>query len=166
MDTLAGYHAGPFLGGPMRRLCVAAALLLAPAALSAPPSPAMVVKYREKVMSALANHSSALAMIAKGETDRVGDAVMHATALVELSKTVGALFPEGTGPAPGLETEAKAEIWTQKEAFAEDVKALETASLALLEAAKTGDVAKIAAARAPVGEACGGCHDAFKVDKH
>ncbi len=151
---------------PMRRLAVAAALLLAPAALSAPPSPAMTVKYRHAVMNAAGAHMGAMAMIVKGETDRTGDALFHATALHELSKTVGALFPEGTGPTPGLETEAKAEIWSQKDKFAEAVKALETSSAALVEAAKSGDPAKLKTALGPVGQSCGDCHDAFKVDDH
>jgi cytochrome c556 len=148
----------------MRRLAVAAALLLAPAALSAPPSPAMIVKYRHAVMKGLGAHMGGVSMIAKGESDRIADAVFHATALNELAKTLGALFPDGTGPGPGIETEAKPEVWSQKDKFAEAVKALEVSSAALVEAAKSGDVAKIKTAMGPVGQSCGDCHDTFKVD--
>ena len=77
-------------------------LVLAPAALSAPPSPPLVVKYRLSVMKAIGGHYGALSLIAKGESDRIGDAAMHAQAIAELAKTVNGLFPPGSGPAPGV----------------------------------------------------------------
>lgn len=150
----------------MRRLIAAGLLLAAPAALSAPPSPAQIVKYRHAVMNGLGAHMAGLSMIVKGETDRTGDAVMHATAVKELSHTIGALFPEGTGPGHDFETEAKPEIWTQHDKFVEAVKALESASDKLVEAAKTGDAAQIKTALGGVGGACGDCHDVYKVDDH
>lgn len=150
----------------MRRLVVAGLLLVAPAALSAPPSPAQVVKYRHAVMGGLGAHMAGLSMIVKGESDRAGDALAHATAVKDLSHTIGALFPEGTGPSTEFETSAKPEIWSQHDKFVEAVKALETSSDALVEAAKSNDPAKLKTALGAVGRSCGDCHDAFKVDDH
>ena len=42
-----------------------------------------------------------------------------------------------------------------KDKFAEAAKAFETATVGLVEAAKTGDAAKIKAALGPVGQSCG-----------
>ncbi|MEQ1508053.1 MAG: cytochrome c [Myxococcota bacterium] len=145
---------------------LALTLLLAPAALSAPPTPAASVKYRHAVMEALGGHMAATAMIVKGESDRSQDLVMHATALHDLSTSIASLFPDGTGPgAPGIETDAKAEIWTKKTEFAAAAKKLETESAKLLEAAKKNDPVSLKAALGATGGACGDCHDAFKVDE-
>jgi cytochrome c556 len=150
----------------MRGFLVAVALLLAPVALSAPPTPVQIVKYRKAVMDANGGHMRALAMIVKGESDRTGDSLMHATALHDLAKTVGALFPEGTGPGnAAFQTEAKPEIWTQKDKFAALVKTFETESGKLVDAVKKNDAAAIKAAFGATGGACGDCHDAFKVDE-
>ena len=151
----------------MRRLLALSLLLVAPTALSAPPTPPQVVKYRNKVMDGLGAHMGAIGMVAKGESDRVGDVLGHAEAIAALAKSVGALFPEGTGPGvAGVETEAKADIWTRKDEFAAAVKKLETASDALVAAAKANDLAQIKTAMGGVGQSCGGCHDTFKVDDH
>ncbi len=148
----------------MRRLLAAALLLVTPTALSAPPSPQLVVKYRHLVMEGLGAHMGAIGMVVKGESDREADVLGHAEAIVLLSKDMGALFPEGTGPSAALKTDAKAEIWTKKDEFAAAVTKLQTASTALVEAAKTNDPAKIKTAMGGVGQSCGGCHDTFKVD--
>jgi cytochrome c556 len=151
----------------MRRSLVGLALLLAPAALSAPPSPAQVVKYRQHLMHAAGSHMGAISMIAKGESDRAQDLVSHADALAAVAKATGALYPVGTGPGvAGFETEAKAEIWTQKDKFAAAVKAFETETAKLVEVAKTGDLAAVKTQLGAVGGSCGDCHDAFRVDDH
>jgi cytochrome c556 len=152
----------------MRRFVVGITLLFAPVALSAPPSPANVVKYRYTVMKAAGSHMAALSMIAKGESDRTQDMVLHAESLLAVSRTLSTLFPEGTGPTvAGLETEAKAEIWTQKEKFAAAVKKFEDESVKLVEIAKKGDVALVKVQLGAVGGSCGDCHDAYRVeDEH
>lgn len=148
----------------MRRLAALALLLVGPVALSAPPSPALIVKYRVATMKASGQHLTAVGMIAKGESDRTQDLVMHATALHELARTLGSLFPTGSGPAPGLTTEAKPEIWTQADKFATAVKAFETETAKLVEVAKGGDLAATKTQWGAVGGACGDCHDVFKVE--
>lgn len=149
----------------MHRTWLAASiLLLAPAAISAPPSAPMVVKYRHLVMEAAGEHMGALSMIAKGETDRTQDMVMHAEALLGVAKITGSLFPDGSGPQAGVQTDSKAEIWSQKDKFAAAVKAFEDESVKLVDIAKKGDVAALKAQLGAVGGTCGDCHDAFRVD--
>lgn len=150
----------------MRRTLVGLVLLVAPTALSAPPSPANAVKYRHHMMEAAGSHMGAISMIVKGDADRAQDVVAHADAVLGIAKATSALFPEGTGPdVAGLKTDAKAEIWTNKDKFAAAAKAFETEAAKLAEAAKTGDLAAVGTQLRAVGGACGDCHDSFRV-KH
>jgi cytochrome c556 len=141
-----------------------AALAAAPSALSAPPTGAQVAKYRHEVMESLGAHMSALSMIVKGESDRTQDVVVHATAIHDLGAGIGALFPDGSGPTAGIDTDAKAEVWTQKDKFATSVKAFQTEAAKLLDVAKRNDLAAVKTAFAATGGTCGDCHDVFKTD--
>jgi cytochrome c556 len=116
-------------------------------------------------MHAAGSHIGALSMIAKGESDRTQDMAAHADALLAIAKATGALFPEGTGPGvAGVETDAKAEIWSSKDKFAAAVKAFEDASAKLALAAKANDLNGVKTALGAVGDACGDCHDGFRVE--
>ena len=149
----------------MRKLAVVVvALLAATAAISAEPGPELVVKYRHKVMEAAGSHMGALAMIIKGESTRAADVQMHATALADIAKVVPELFPEGTGPQAGVQTESKAEIWTMKTEWDAAVKAFQDETNRLVEVSKGGDMAAIQAQFGQVGGSCGDCHDLFRVD--
>lgn len=121
------------------------------------------VAYRHLVFESAAKHMKMSGMIAKGEIDRPGDMIHHATALNGLAQDLVALFPAGTGPDK-VKTDAKAEIWTKGEQFAAAATAFKDSSAALVEAAKTGDKAKFGAALGKVGESCGGCHETFRAE--
>jgi cytochrome c556 len=142
---------------------VALALLLAPAALSAPPPPAAIAKYRHEIMETIGGHMSTLSMVVKGESDRKQDAVTHAEAIADLSKIAGDLFPEGTGPAAAPDTHAKPEIWKDKDKFAAAMKNFQTQADDLVLAAKKGDMDVFRTQFQQVGKACGTCHDSFRV---
>jgi cytochrome c556 len=142
---------------------VALALLFAPAALSAPPSPGAIAKYRHEIMETTGGHMSALGMLVKGESDRKQDAVAHAEAIADLSKIAGDLFPEGSGPAPGVETHARPEIWKDKDKFAAAMKNWQTESEELVAVAKKGDMDAFRAQFQDVGKACGACHENYRV---
>ena len=141
------------------------ALLLAPAALSAPPPPSAIAKYRHEIMETTAGHMSALSMLVKGESDRRQDAIAHAEAISDLSKIAGDLFPEGSGPGPGIETDAKPEIWKDREKFMAAMKNWQTESSELVDVAKKGDMEAFKTQFMEVGKACGACHDNYRV-KH
>lgn len=85
-----------------------------------------------------------------------------AAAIAQLAPQVGNWFPAGSGPQDGIRTDAKAEAWTQRAEmmaiaakFAQSVPALEAA-------AKSGDVAALAAAVRTTGGTCKSCHDQFR----
>lgn len=78
------------------------------------------------------------------------------------AKKIQPLFPEGTGPEAGVETEAKAEIWNDKATFNEAAKKLIAESAIFAELAATGDAEKINAGVRGLGGACKNCHDQFR----
>ena len=73
-------------------------------------------------------------------------------------------FPVGTGPEAGIETEALATIWEDKDDFLVKVAEFETAAAALVEAGLGGDLETIGAAVRATGATCGGCHDVYRLD--
>jgi cytochrome c556 len=80
-----------------------------------------------------------------------------------MSTLVGDVFPEGTDAMAG-ETNALMEVWDEPDAFADAVAEFEETSLALVEAAESGDKRQLAAAVKDVGASCKGCHDDFRRD--
>jgi len=145
------------------RIVLPLALLLAPVGLAATPAPAHVAKYRHTLMEAIGEHYGALMMIVKGETDRKQDAVAHAKAIADMAHMADGLFPAGSGPGPGVETKAKPEIWTDKEKFAAAMKRFGTEADKLVTVASMNDAGAFNEQVKMLGEACGDCHDHFRV---
>lgn len=79
------------------------------------------------------------------------------------AKSIDVWFPVGSGPETGLEMEAKASIWTETEAFAEEITNFKTAVAGLSEATENPELlpAKFRAA----GGTCKSCHDAYREEK-
>lgn len=71
-------------------------------------------------------------------------------------------FPEGSGPAPGRRTRAKAEIWTDAAGFRTAGQNFERAAGAFNEAARGGDINAVRAALPALRQSCGDCHDRFR----
>ena len=125
-----------------------------------------VIKYRQLEMEALARHMGSVKMVVKNQVDRKGDVLGHAEAMHALAKDLVSQYPAGTGPDSGAKTEAKAEIWSDAAGFAKAAQDFETATAALVEAAKGDDLEAMAKAFGGVGQACGGCHDTYREDDH
>ncbi len=86
--------------------------------------------------------------------------------LAAAAPNLPAQFPAGSGPAPGIKTEAKAEIWTNAAEFKQDAAALATAASALNTTAQGSDVAAIRTATDTLGKACKTCHMTFRQENH
>lgn len=84
-------------------------------------------------------------------------------ALKQYSNSVETWFPEGSGPASGIEMEAKASIWTESEAFAKEIADFQAAIAGLSEA--TGNPELLPAKFRAAGGTCKSCHDAFREEK-
>ena len=74
-------------------------------------------------------------------------------------------FPAGSGPAPGLKTAAKPEIWTKPAEFRAAQDQLARAADGLQAAAASGNIDTIRTAARALGGACKNCHDQFKVSE-
>lgn len=72
-------------------------------------------------------------------------------------------FPRGTAAGGALKTSARPEIWSQAGDFRKARLSLRAASGQLVAASRGGDSGAIRAAVKTMGEACGGCHQRFRV---
>jgi cytochrome c556 len=84
-----------------------------------------------------------------------------AQTLVETSKKIPSLFPEGSmNPQT---SRAKPEIWQKWSEFSGNAKALETKATQLIATAGTGNAQATGAAVQDIGRAtCTACHDTFR----
>jgi cytochrome c556 len=82
----------------------------------------------------------------------------HARSLNALAATFEEIFPDGSDLG---ETKAKAEIWSQPEAFASAIAKAQVAITAFTAAVEAEDEAAIGPAFKSVGDACKGCHEEF-----
>ncbi|MCW1401220.1 cytochrome c [Novosphingobium sp. MW5] len=84
------------------------------------------------------------------------------------AKDMPGWFPAGSGPADGLKTEAKAEVWTKPGEFRAVMTAFRDSSVKLLAAADgfaAGQpVVGLQEAVKQAGGTCKKCHDGFKED--
>ena len=71
-------------------------------------------------------------------------------------------FPAGTGPETGIETEAKANIWTDRATFDAAIVRLQGEATKL---AAVTDAAGLKAQFPATGGACKNCHDTFREEK-
>lgn len=77
-----------------------------------------------------------------------------------------AQFPAGSGPQPGVKTEARAEIWSDAAKFQQTASGFNTAASALNTAAQGSDIAAIRTAADNLGQACKSCHVNFRKEDH
>lgn len=81
-----------------------------------------------------------------------------------LAEKVPAWFPDGSGPASGVKTDARDYIWENKEKFDVISNELIVASKALVPLAKSADVPALQKQLGIVRDSCSSCHDSFRVD--
>ena len=160
----------------MSAAAVAAAIVLgAPNSASAqaaggnqqPADPA-IVAYRKALMNSNTQHLNALRALVTADVNLPDHIKKHAQALADNGKLVSTqsasadydMFPPGSTHA---NSRAMEEIWSNREAFTERVRAFQTATAALNEIAQRGgSKEQITAALTPVQQSCGACHMAFR----
>jgi len=126
------------------------------------------VETRVQVMKDTGAAMRVLSKAVKGQTDIGMLQGLAADTIAQTGKDIPSLFAAGTGPDDeGItDTRAKAEIWTQWDAFLVEAKALEDAGNAASAAVTAKDVAALGAALEQAGAACGGCHKPFRAPKN
>lgn len=76
---------------------------------------------------------------------------------------MGTWFPKGSEPGAGIETDAKAEIWSDPKGFTAAMTKLQAEAPKLLTLAKASDADGLKKQVGAVGAACKGCHDKYRV---
>jgi cytochrome c556 len=84
------------------------------------------------------------------------------TALRDAGPAIPGLFPQGTGPGPGVQTRALAAIWERRTDFDNSARNLGTVGGELLALAQANNEAGFRAAWGRAGQACGACHTPFR----
>ncbi|MBC2650481.1 c-type cytochrome [Novosphingobium aerophilum] len=93
------------------------------------------------------------------QTVLIGQAARH---IRNVAQAQYGLFPSGSGPAPGLKTKARAEIWRQPARFKAAQDAFAGAATGFQQAVASGDADAMRQAARKLGETCKGCHDSFR----
>jgi cytochrome c556 len=94
------------------------------------------------------------------------DAAAIKSAAQTIEQTAGKMsgwFPKGSGPEAGVKTGAKPEIWTDATGFDAAAKKFVEEAGKFNALAKAGDMKAVGAGVRALGQACGGCHDKYRV---
>jgi cytochrome c556 len=120
-----------------------------------------VIDKRQKLMK----DNSAATKAIKGAVESKDNATVEAKAkdiMGNADKIVEA-FPKGSTKGKTKATDA---IWEKSDDFSKNAKNLKKAASELADAAKSGDAAAVDVKVKALGDACGGCHKAFRAEKY
>jgi cytochrome c556 len=137
----------------------------APAAASADGAPtdvAAFMKTRQENYKDIGRNMKVLQDNMKAASPDVAAVTAAATAINGYANQMATWFPAGTGPESGNETEAKANIWTDRATFDAAIVKLQEESAKL---AAVTDAAGFQAQFPATGMSCKGCHDVFREQK-
>ena len=147
---------------PLLPAAIIAGLTLSVAAAPAHDGTEGDIKYRQQVMKSVGAHTTAAAMIIKGESGKIEDLATHARALADLAKISASIFPAGSGPETG-KTDALPEVWNDPEDFAEKIRSFIDLSAAFAEVASGGDRKRAGGALGALAkDSCKACHQKYR----
>ena len=118
------------------------------------------IKTRRDGMKAIGGATKGLYETLAGDKD-VTKIRAYAARIKQLSGESQGWFPVGTGPSSGIETKAKAEVWTDPVGFKAAQQAFVTQA-GKLNAAASGDLDKTQAEFGALRGTCKGCHDKYQ----
>ena len=120
--------------------------------------PEDAIKYRQSVMTVMANHFGRIGPVVKGEAPYNKDEVAKNAALVAtLSTLTWQAYGPGTEGGKG-----QPEIWTDSAKFKTANEKFQSATAELNVAAQSGNLDNVKKAFGAVGQACKACHDDFR----
>jgi len=142
----------------------AAVIVAAGGVVSAHDGATGVVKERMDLMKSMGGSMKALKDLISAPADTLDRAAIgrEADNVETLSRDLAAKFPEGSMQPS---SEASLKIWMQWDQFNDAARDLTAAAERLTQAAETGDRTALRTGFAGVGQACGGCHRAFREKK-
>ncbi len=148
---------------------VARSMILAAAALASVVAAGAAAADAVGVIQARQTHYKEIGKAAKAIFEQLKSPAPSLPVIQASAKQIDALapdvpswFPAGSGPAPGVKTKAKAEIWAKPDEFKHDATAFAEAAHKLDLAAAGGDLAAIRAGTQSLGQTCKTCHEAFR----
>jgi cytochrome c556 len=122
------------------------------------------IKYRQSAMTLQANHMARIFAMVNNQVPFDAKVAAENIEIVALlnSRAQFAAFIEGSDKG---KTNAKPDIWSEKDKFAAAIAKSQEDVLKLAAAGKTGNLDQIKTAAGAVGQSCKGCHDNFKRDQ-
>ncbi|MDH3977833.1 MAG: cytochrome c [Gammaproteobacteria bacterium] len=117
------------------------------------------IKYRHAAMEAMSGHVASFLLIATNKIEAPEFLQSHADALVDLSRQLNLMFPEGSG---GEDTHALPAIWEDPEGFSAAVIKMQETASALQLATRAGNKSATMKAFAEAGKSCKGCHEDYR----
>ena len=123
-------------------------------------SAADTIAKRQAIMKGMGASAQAIRTAAAS-----GDFATAQAKSAELSvnvKSLGALFPAGSGAESGAKTRAKAEIWSDQAGFTAALDKASAGADGVVAATAAKDADKVTAALTAFQGACGGCHTPYR----
>jgi cytochrome c556 len=149
---------------PLSRIAFAAGALALAAALPAHAQfakPEDAIRYRQGVMFAQNFHLGRIFAMANGRMPFDAKVVQADAAVLDvIDKLPFAAF--GPGTDKGANTNAKAEVWTERAKFDAAAQKMQDNVAKLNVAAQSGNIDQIKAAVGAVGQSCKACHDVYQ----
>jgi cytochrome c556 len=121
------------------------------------------IKYRQNVMKAIGGLAGTSVGQLRDDLQFGPELQAVAQALVGLTRDIPALFPAGTDFG---ETDAKAEVWSEREAFEKSAQETADAVDAFAAAVEQGDRREMLKAFKAMGDACKSCHEDFRKEQN
>ena len=118
-----------------------------------------IIKYRQNVMKSTAGHMGAIVDILKNRLPLEVHIVDHARSMLQISRMILSIFPEGSGKG---RTRAKQAIWGNWSEFESAANDFERESAKLSKVAESGDMDALAKQVRATGKTCSGCHRNFR----
>ena len=118
-----------------------------------------IIKYRQNVMKSTAGHMGAIVDILKNRLPLEAHIVDHARSMLQISRMIMSMFPEGSGKGRTRSKQAIWENWSEFESAAND---FERESAKLSKVAESGDMEALAKQVRATGKTCSGCHRNFR----
>lgn len=127
--------------------------------------PEDAIKYRQSVLTVMANHFGRIGAMAQGKVPFDAKAAAENAVIVsEMSRLPFVAFTEGTDK--GMPNRARPEIWKEPAKFKAAAEKMQAEVVKLEAAAKSGNLDAIKAAASATGGSCKGCHDDFRAEKY
>ena len=128
-------------------------------------SAAEVVKARQRGLKTLGAAFKTIRDELRGDSPDAAKIRSAAADITHAASAFGKWFPAGTGPASGVKTDAKPEVWTDAAGFAAAQDTFVGEANKWAQLGNSTDASAWKEGAASLGQSCKGCHDKYRVKK-